>query len=530
MRTDRFSRRTFVKASLATGASASISPLGLTPDAWAQATPTGSERSIVELRVAVPTLPDTMDPQEQNGIAWSRVQYSVFDTLIRRDFFEDNELVPSLATAWRRVNDTTFDVTLRQDVTWQDGTPFTSEDVTYTFDRILSGDPELVFASPSWFPLASVEALDDYHVRFVTDGLDPVLEKRLADNGASIIPAMYHQKIGADAFRTRPIGTGPYRMTEFVADDRLAFEAYDRYFGGMPAAQKVTIRLVPEVATRIAALLNGEVDLITNIPPDLFAQLQEEDAVTVLTVTVANQHQLLYNLNAQPLARREIRQALNDAIDRQTLVESLWGGNAVHTRGFQYEGEEFYDPSRPLTPYDPDRARALLAEGGYAGEEITYLTYAPDYYTNEGIVGEAIVAMWQQVGINARLVAMELQQHIGEWQSAESPYHVTTWSAGSNGDPDSYLMGGWGPGSAAQVWWTAESAARFNELGQQARSTLDRSLRGDLYRQMLDEFENEAPGTSLYQTVDIYAMANTIDWTPYPLFQLDFRPYNLKAR
>jgi peptide/nickel transport system substrate-binding protein len=522
-------RRRFVQSAVVTGAAAYFAE-GLEHRAVAQATPGANADSLAELRVAVARLPLSMDPQENSGNASQRVHYFTYDTLIRPDFLNGNGLVPGLATAWRRVDDTTFELDLRRDVMFQDGSPFTALDVEYTFGRILSNDPTLQ-ANTDLFPFVSVKALDDFRVRIVTDGVDPVVERRLTDTFASIIPAAYHQRVGTDEFRTSPIGTGPYRLVEYVADDHLTFEAHADYFGGAPAAEQVTVRLIPEVATRVAAILNDEVDLITDVPPDQLASLQDDDQLVVKTVPLANVSQTLSNMTAKPMDNKAVRQALYLAIDRKALVEQLWGGNAVHARGFQFEGEEFYNPERPLIPYDPDRARALLAEGGYAGEEIVYLGITPDYYVNERVAAEAIVAMWREVGVNARVETVEVAQIIEEWSRPDSPYHVSSWSASSNGDPDSYLLGGWGPESFAQDhWWADESAARFNKLGQEARSSLDFEERFALYQQMLDEWEAEAPGTSLYVPKGIYAMRANIDWTPYPLYYMDLRPYNFKVR
>ncbi len=488
-------------------------------------------KTIAELRVAVAGFPDSMDPHESISNVGMRLHYSTFDTLIRRDFLDNNKLVPSLATEWKRTDDKTIELTLRKDVVWQDGTPFTSADVKYNYDRIIGKDPKLEVASPGYFPLASVEALDDYRVRIVTSAVDPVLEKRFAGLGGQIIPAKYHKAVGTDAFRTKPLGTGPYKLLEYVKDERMVFEANDKYFGGAPAAKKLTIRLIPETAARLAALQNGEVDLVTNVPPDQIASLQNKKDLVIRQVPLANVHVIRYNMKAKPFDNKFIRQAISYAIDRKTLVEQLWSGYAIHTRGFQYEGEEFYNPNRPLLAFDPEKAKALLKQGGYANEPITYLANTPNYYTNEREAAEAIVAMLKQVGINAKLELLEGAAKDTAFK--ENNRQITPWSATSGtGDPDGYLWRNWGPDNGQQKngWWAAESAKKFNELGAEARSILDKTKRFDLYQQMLDIYEDEAPGTILYIPKEAYAMRANIDWTPYPLYYMDLRSYNFKVK
>lgn len=127
--------------------------------------------------------------------------------------------------------------------------------------------------------------------------------------------------------------------------------------------------------------------------------------------------------------------------------------------------------------------------------------------------------MWKQVGINGRLELMEGAQKDAAFKS-------------DTGDPDGYLWRNWGPDNAQQKngWWAADSAAKYNALGKEARSILDRQRRYDLYQQMLDEYEGEAPGTTLYIPKVIYAMKNTIDWTLYPLHYMDLRAYNFTVK
>lgn len=155
-------------------------------------------KTIPELRIAVAALPKGMDPLEASSNVFNRVNYSCFDYLVRLDYANGGKLTPMLATAWQRTDDRTLELTLRQGVKFQDGAPFTADDVVYSFNRIITNkDAKLAQANPSYFPFASVEKLDDYRVRIVGTGVDPILERRLATPGAQIIHAKYHQQVGA---------------------------------------------------------------------------------------------------------------------------------------------------------------------------------------------------------------------------------------------------------------------------------------------------------------------------------------------
>ncbi len=516
---------TTVAAAATTGTTGTTGTMPTTAPTMAAAT---NGKTIPELRVGVAGLPDTMDPLEPSSNVFNRVNYSCFDYLVRLEGGSSGKLVPMLALDWKRTDDKMLEMTLRQNVTFQDGSPFTADDVVYTFTRIITNkDSKLGQANPTYFPLASVEKLDTYRVRFVGSQVDPIMEKRFATPGAQIVPAKYHAMIGTEAFRTKPLGTGPYKLVEFIKDDRMTFEAYKAYWGGAPAAAKVTFKLIPETATRLAAVSNGEIELATNVPPDQLLPLSMKKNLVVKGKPLTNVHMLYYNAKTKPFDRPEIRQAANLAIDRKTLIDALWLGNAVQTRGLQFEGEDLYNAARPLTEFNPDKAKQLLTQGGYAGETITYVAASPNYYTNEREAGEAIIDMWKKVGINGKLSLVELSQKAKAYTTA----HASTISATSFiGDQEGYLWQPLGPDGSQQKngYWPAPAA--FNDLGQQVRSTLDRQKRYDAYQKMLDIFEQDAPGTVLYQPKENYAMQTNIEWEPYTYYYMDLRSTNFRIK
>lgn len=204
------------------------------------------------------------------------------------------------------------------------------------------------------------------------------------------------------------------------------------------------------------------------------------------------------------------------------MIDTLWGGKALPLRGHQFEEYgDLYNAERPFTPYDPEAAQQLVAESSYDGSVIEFATDA-NYYTNGLQAAQAIIEMWRAVGINAEI---RLTQP-GESIPAEERM-VGNWSNSSIlADPDGALWRGWGAGSPTQrdAWPAPEE---FNQLGLEARSTLDKEMRYNNYQRMIDIWETEAPGTVLYIPVENYAMANDVQWQPYPFYYMDLRAYNL---
>lgn len=257
------SRRTFMQAGLA-------APFIVTaPNAFAQ-----SDRRPV-LTVAVAELPKVLEPALELNNVGTRVTYSVFDTVIRRDFKGSpdgggSKLLPHLATNWSREDAQTLLVTFRNDVRFHNGDRMTAEDVAYTFreGRLWGEKPQIPGGRAYFGTLAGVEAVDQNTVRFRTRVPDVLLEQRLASWCSWIVNKRHYEQVGMEGFGRNPVGTGPFRFSRMKSNEFMEFEAFDDYWMGRPSARRVIFREVPELATRVAGLVSGEFDLITNVPPD----------------------------------------------------------------------------------------------------------------------------------------------------------------------------------------------------------------------------------------------------------------------
>lgn len=480
------------------------------------------------LRIGVTGLPDGLDPAVNINIGANgfRTLYSVYDRLIFRDFLEGG-LKPGLAETWEWESETSLVLELRQGVTFHDGSAFTAEDVVFTFERILDPESDFVTARGTFTNIAGVEAVDDYTVRIDTKAPDPVLEQVLTMQEASIVPAEAYAG-GASEFNQLPIGTGPYQVTSFATADQLILTANDAYWGGQPTASEVVFRVIPETAARVTALINGEIEIAASIPPDQLSTIERFDGVEVRRGVLDNIHMLRYNTNNPVLADVRLRQAMNLAIDRQLLSDALWGGAAEVPRSHQFKAfGDMYDADRPVTSFDPERARQLVAESDYDGAPV-YFNAHPTWYTNGMPAAEAIVEMWRAVGINAEVRVVPGPAELFGLASDDPFAMINSWSNSMRyADPAGGLWANWNPGGSPQAsgYWAAPT--EFNDLGAEASQIVDRDQRRADYLRMLDIWEEEAPGTVLYYSVEFYGVAEDVDWTPYSDFFIDLRPYNL---
>jgi peptide/nickel transport system substrate-binding protein len=505
-----------------TGATSDVAAPAATvePGRYTTAPRTGKTRDLLAL--GVNGIPPTVDPAKELSNVGTRVSYSIFDTTIRRDFFDDNKLVPALAQSWERTDDLTLVLKLRDGVTFHTGDPFTAEDVAYTFARMENPEAELIEAKGYFISFDAVEPVDRLTVRITTKEPDPLIEKRLSSWASWIVPKGYVEKAGIAEFRRTGVATGPYRVGRLERDSRLSVERYDAYWSDKPPVKQIDFRVIPEVATRVTALLNGEVQIITNIPPDQVKTLQGAPNVEVRDIPLANMHTIYYNTHHPVLKSEKLRQAMNLGIDRRLLVDTLWNGRAVLTRSHQFEEYgPLYNPDRPYLPYDPQRAKALVAESGYKGDTVTYRT-DPTYYTNGLQAGQAIVEMWKQIGINAEIKLVNSSDRLPPQENMVVNHSNSSVLA----DPDGAFWRIWGNTNTIQKnYWTPDP--EFNRLGLEARTTLDERKRYENYQKMLDIWEKEAPGTVLYIPVENYGVNKEVNWSPYPFYYMDFRAYNL---
>jgi peptide/nickel transport system substrate-binding protein len=458
----------------------------------------------------------SLDPHHvPAAIIGNRVYHMIYDQLTRTD--SAGQVQPMLATAWENTDDTTWVFTLRPDVQFQDGTVMTAADVAYSLNRLLFSDQESLIRTQFAPFITSVEATGDLEVTITTPALDPLLPLRLASPYAGIMPEAYTESAGFDAVQTAPIAAGPYRVAEVVAGERLVLERHDGYWMGAPQFEQIVIRVIPETATRVAALQAGEVDFITTVSPDLVDQLDAADGLRVDTVSVYNFMLIYFNTTTGVTANPEIRRALSLAIDREAIAETLWGGRVRAMNDYYLPGEFAYDADRAGFPYDPEQAMALLAQAGYAGEVLEF-TPPADYYTNGRLVTDVIAEYWRAVGVNVEYTPLDTSA----WaeRSLGGQNVATLQSFGTSGDPATGIVLPW----ASWVGQYYQPGDEFNALAAEAGSTLDESVRLNNYRAIVDILDRDVPIAPLYQSVEFYAMRDGIEWTPHQEFYIDVRP------
>ncbi|PZN13078.1 MAG: peptide ABC transporter substrate-binding protein [Bacillota bacterium] len=313
----------------------------------------------------------SLDPAAYRDRDTETVIRNIFDGLVTRT--PDGKVVPEIAESWEQPDPTTYVFKLRRGVKFHNGEDLTADDVVFTFERILAEDGLDGQPSPRKGlvePLQSVEKVDDYTVRMKLAQPSQAFLQLLVHT--QIVPKDYVEEVGSAGLAEKPVGAGPFRFVSGTLDGEIVLERFEDYYGGSPELppvgpaklRRVVFRMMPEPVTRIAALKAGEVHIIQEVPPDQVEQLRGDPGIQV-KVTQGTRLYMI-ELNNQKLADPRVRQALNYAVDWDAILKELYRGHAHRVATALLPSGFGYNPDLKPYPYDPDKARELLRQAGYA--------------------------------------------------------------------------------------------------------------------------------------------------------------------
>lgn len=343
--------------------------------------------------------PNTLYPPAGTG-PFGSVQYALFDPLV--DFNSKLEPLPGLATSWEVASDKiTWTFKLRSGVKFHDGTDFTADAVKVTIERIL--DPKTnATRRPNYTIIKSVDAVDPLTVKFTTTEPFADLPFLLMDRSAFIVGNTAMNKLGVAEFGLHPVGTGAFKFVDWVPNDHITLEANPDYWRGKPKISRIIYRIVPEASARLAALRAGEADIIMSVSPNDLDALRKDANVTVTQQDSLSQVTSEMRQTKPPFTDKRVRQAMNYAIDKDSIVKDIMRGAG---RVADSPGPPGVWGSINLTPYpyDPAKAKQLLAEAGLANGFQANLFYVPGRWAGDQQVTEAMQAYWQAVGVKINL-------------------------------------------------------------------------------------------------------------------------------
>jgi len=488
------------------------------------------------LIVALADAPTSLDPADHRWRASETVIRNMFDGLVTRDTRSGVHM--ELAESVEFLDDVTLEVKLRQGVLFHDGVEMTADDVVFTFERIV-GENMIEYPEPHTSPrkgliapLESIEKKDDYTVIMnFSDTWPPAMQMLVHQQ---IVPKHYLEEVGTEGFIAHPIGTGPFKFVSAQGLEEVVMERFDDYYGGAPdlepvgpaCVREVVFRVIPEASTRVAALLAGEVDVIQAVPAELVDTLEQTPGIQVKTAPGTQPKWMEMNVNKPPFDDVQVRQAMNYAVDKQLIIEAIYGGRAVALPGPLSPFNNYVNQDLEPYPYDPDKALELLGEAGWTdsdGDGVLDKGGQPLAFTVDTIeawrpMAEAVADQFRAIGVDTSvrfweysvvkpmLLAGERLAYLDDWgDSAFDPvgHFEAKWHGRVEGEP-------YGRGN-----FSTYSNERVNELIKLGETTADPAERQSIYDEAQEIVYEEAPAVFLILPEEAEAArADIQNWEP----------------
>jgi peptide/nickel transport system substrate-binding protein len=497
--------------------------------AWAQ--PAGT------LLVGLVAEPVNLDPAQVTDLNSNRVGRRIVETLVTFPE-ESTQVVAGLAESWTISKDgLRYTFKLRRGVTFHDGTPFNAEAVKFSIERQI--DPEHPFNKLGKYPFANyffgnvkaVEVVDPATVEFVLKEPRASFLTILTSAAASIVSPTAVKKFGAD-YALQPVGTGPFKYVSWDRGQRVVLEKNPSYWRYPVKIERVVYRPIVEGQARLTELLTGSLDLIVDVPPDFVTQVESSPKATLQKQVGAHVWYLGINNQKKPFDDKRVRQALNYAVNKEAIVRDVLKGTGSLSRGPVLPATWGADSGLKPYPYDPERAKKLLAEAGYPSGFSTTL-WVPE--SGSGMqspvpMSTVIQSNLKAVGVSVTLQTMEWGAYLAKLRTKEQELFALSWMAG-NEDPDMVMYpllhsSQWTPAGPNRALYKNE---RFDELLQQARLTTDQGKRAALYREAQRILVDDPPWIFIDHEIQTAALAKRVQgFKLHPSFDLRVETISLK--
>lgn len=454
-----------------------------------------------------------------------KVIKNLYDTLVEYGE-QDTEINPSLAEDWKVSDDgLTYTFMLREGVKFHNGEEFNAEAVVKNFERwMTSGDSGKFAYYASMFGgfkgdeghvIKSVEAKDDMTVVFTLNRPQAPFLKNLAMTPFSIAaPGEW------DKLETEPVGTGPFKFVDWKRNDRITLEKNENYWKeGLPKLDKVIFRAIPDNSNRLNALKTGEIHLMDGVNPSDVEEIKQNEDLQAFFRPSMNVGYLGFNTEMEPFNDKKVRQALNHAVDKESLIKAFYEGQAEPAKNPMPPVIAGYNEEIDAYPFDLEKAKQLLAEAGYPDGFKTELWAMPvprPYMPDGKKAAEAIAANFEKIGVEAEIVSYEWGTYLEKAQKGEAPMFLLGWT-GDNGDADNFLYTLLDKDTIGSNNYSRFSNDELHKILVEAQSTPDQDKRAELYKEAQVILHEEAPWVPLVHSEPALAGVKTIEgFKPHP--------------
>ncbi len=458
------------------------------------------------LRVATWEDLKTMDPQASNFVSNWMVQLNIFDKLV----YEDAEGVvhPRLATEWKFLDDLTLEMKLRKDVKFHDGGKFTAEDVLFTFKR---GKANSISASTfAPFDTDNTVIVDPYTIRIKFKTPYAAIFNTLTTGRGAIVSKAAVERMGADAFARNPVGTGPYKLASWKSGSEISLVRNEEYWGEKAITKNVIYSIIPEAANRVIELETGGVDAVFDVSANDVKRVKNLKGAHILMGDSSRYMTLTFSMKDKLLSNKDVRYALSYAIDKVALVDAVYEGTASVANGL-YPPTVFAFKNKGVLPYDPVKAKELLAKAGY-----------PDGFTMNFLLenreadirlASIIQNMWAAVGVKVKIFQMTASTYTAQGNKFQAGMR-----AGNVNEPSNILIiydSAFGERLEPNDPWIDKKLAA-------AKTIYDSKKRAAAYAEIQDYLWDIRYTVPFAFTPVIYGLSDRVEgWTCDPMQQVE---------
>ncbi len=452
-----------------------------------------------DLLVAIRAEPSTLDPHNSTALANFAVQRVVYDTLVAQD--ENGQIIPCLAERWEVIDDLTVRFYLRDNVYFSNGEKLTAEDVRYSLQRATQerGSASMFSA----FDGEGTKAVDELTVDVKVKYPFAPIYNYLASSRGDIINKKAMEEMGAEAYGRNPVGTGSFILKDWITGDSLVLERNEKYWDEKPVFNKLVYRVITEPANRAIELETGGVDIIYDVATNDVARLSGSDKTKVIQGPGYKFSYITMNMSLEPFNDIRVREALAISLNMSDIVDSVYSGSAKLADSLIAPTVFGYKKVGPYE-YNPEKAKQMLAEAGYAnGLKVVLMTNEDRNFMD---VAEIAQSMWKEIGIDTEVQIMEQATLLSKAAEGTVTMGITS-STPTTGDPDHALM----PWPSEYKSFLRIDNPKIDEYLLRGKSTYDTAEREKVYNEAMEYMWTQYNMIPICFTDAIYAAGASIE-------------------
>lgn len=460
----------------------------------------GSAKAMDSFTLGLPADAKSLDPHQSVDTMSFAVTKHINEALVTVDC-KTKEIVPVLVEKWEMVDPQTYKFFLKKGVKFHNGEEFTAEDVVFSLTRAASPASVHAGSRGKYIDKDGFQIIDNYTVIVKTNGPVGGFLESMKHPYASIFSKKAVEEAGEEYFR-HPVGTGPFKFKSWVKGERIELEAFDDYHGEKANFKNFTILVLPDASSRVIALETGKVDMIYAVPASDFDRLKNSDKAQAVKAQGLGLIYLGMNTQKKPLDDPRVRLAIEYAINKEAYDAVVYQNNSSQPDGPLVPASTFTPENVKKYPFDPEKAKALLAEAGYK-DGITLELWISNY--EDRVNGATVIqSMLGQIGIKTNIQVFESGVFDTRVKTNEQDLIISTWGMQTNRDAGQFWLSLFHSGSIGSTNWTALKDSVVDEGINEVNKTIDKAERKILFQKIWDRLDELHPMVALSVPNELY--------------------------